>query len=148
MALTESQLQKDLQAAMRARDERKLSVLRGIVAALKNLKVEKMVQEIPEADLVAIVRKEVSKRKEALSYAEKGGRADLVEQNQAELAFLETYMPAQVDAEQLETIIRALAAEIGSTQIGPLMAELRKRHAGNFDNRVASEIIRKLSAAG
>jgi len=68
----------------------------------------------------------------------------LIEQNRAELAVLEAYMPAQMDAGALEAAIRQIAADLGTTQIGPLMAELRKRHAGQFDGKAASEIIKKL----
>lgn len=142
--MTEAQLQTELHAAMRARESQKILVLRGLLAAVKNLKVEKQVKELPEADLVGLVRKEISKRTEALTYAEQAGRADLIEQNLAEKALLEGYVPAQLSAADLEALIRALAAELGTTQIGPVMAELRKRHAGTFDGKLASEIIKTL----
>jgi hypothetical protein len=148
MALTEEGLQEDLRNAMKARDAVRTGVLRGVIAAIKNLKVEKRVEAISagigEAELTGLIRKEVSKRTEAVSFAEKAGRADLVEQNKAELAVLEAYMPAQMDAAALEAAVRAIATEIGSTQIGPLMAELRKRHGGQYDGKLASEIIKKL----
>lgn len=141
----ETQLQTDLQNAMRARDMPKVYVLRGLVAAIKNLKVEKQVKELPEAEITALVKKEVSKRTEALSFAEKGGRTELIEQNRAEIALLETYLPQQLDAAQLETAIKAISTELGSTQIGPLMAELKKRYAGQYDGRLASELVKKLA---
>lgn len=143
--MTEAQLQAEVQSAMRARDSQKTLVLRGLLAAVKNLKVEKQVKELPEADIVGLVRKEISKRAEAISYAEQAGRADLAEQNRAERALLEAYAPAQLSASDLESVIRGLSAELGTTQIGPLMAELRKRHAGTFDGKMASEIIKGLT---
>lgn len=143
--LNEAQIQTDLQNAMRAREMAKVYVLRSLVAAIKNLKVEKQVKELPEVEITGLVKKEVSKRAEALSFAEQGGRAELVEQNRAEIALLEVYLPRQLDAGELEAAIRAIAAELGTSQIGPLMAELKKRHAGQYDGKLASELVKKLS---
>lgn len=146
-AVDETRIQEDLHAAMRAREMEKVYVLRGLVAAIKNLKVDRQVKEVPEADLVALVRKEIGKRNEAIAFAEQAGRAELVEQNRAEKAILEAYAPKQLDPQALEALVRAISAELGTTQIGPLMAELRKRHAGEYDGKLASEIVKKLSAA-
>jgi len=143
--LDEAGLQSDLQAAMRARDMPKVYVLRGVIAAIKLVKVEKQVAELPEADIVGLLRKEVSKRVETLGYAEKAGRAEVVAQNQAEKAILDAYLPAQMDEAALAAEIKRLAAELGTTQIGPLMAALRQRHAGNYDGKLASELIKKFA---
>jgi uncharacterized protein YqeY len=146
MSLGEAQLQRDLQEAMRARDRQRIDVLRGLIAAIKNLKVERRVAELSEADIVALVRKEHNKRAEVIAYARQGGRAETVAQNEAEQALLDAYLPRQLDPAELESIIAALATELGTTQIGPLMAELRKRHAGTFDGKLASELIKKRSS--
>ena len=142
---TEAQLQGDLQAAMKARAMEKVYILRGLITAIKNLKVEKQIAEVPEADIAALVRKEINKRTEAAEFARQAGRQELVEQNQSEKAVLEAYLPQQLSASALEDVIKALAAELGTTQIGPLMAKLRERHAGQFDGKLASELIRKLA---
>ena len=146
MPVDEARLQRDLQDAMRARDRLRIDVLRGVIAAVKNAKVERQVPALAEADIVAIVRKEVNKRTEIIGYAEQAGRAETVAQSEAEKAVLGAYLPTQLDAAQLDAVVAALAAELGTTQIGPLMAELRKRHAGQFDGKIASEIIKKLAS--
>lgn len=145
MALDEARLQRDLQDAMRARDRQRIDVLRGLITAIKNAKVERQVALLPEADIVALVRKELNKRTEIIGYAQQAGRAETVAQGEAEKAVLEAYLPRQLDAGELEATIRALAAALGTTQIGPLMAELRRRHAGQFDGKLASELIKKLA---
>ena len=145
VGLDEARLQRDLQDAMRARDRPRIDVLRGLIAAIKNAKVERQVAELPEAEIVALVRKEMNKRTEIIGYATQAGRADTVAQSEADKALLETYLPQQLDAAALEAVVRGLAAELGTTQIGPLMAELRKRHAGQFDGKQASELIKKLA---
>jgi uncharacterized protein len=140
----ESDLQKDLHAAMRARDMTKVYVLRGIIAAVKNAKVDKHVAELPEAEIVALMRKEVAKRVETIDFAAKAGRAETAAQNRAEKEILDAYLPSQMDAAALEKTIRALAEELGTTKIGPLMAALRERHSGTYDGKLASELIKKL----
>jgi uncharacterized protein YqeY len=144
VALDEARLQHDLQDAMRARDRGRIDVLRGLIAAIKNAKVERQVAELPEAEIVALVRKELNKRTEIIGYARQAGRAETVAQSEADKALLETYLPQQLAAAELEAVVQQLAAELGTRQIGPLMAELRKRHAGQFDGKLASEIIKKL----
>ncbi len=142
---TEAQLQAELQAAMKARDSQKLSVLRDVITAVKNLKVEKMVPALAEADVTGLMRKEISKRAEAIEFAKQANRQDLIDKNNSEKALLEAYLPAQIDAERLEAIVREISAEVGSTQIGPVMAKLRERHAGQYDGKLASELIKKLA---
>lgn len=142
---TEAQLQGDLQAAMKARAMEKVYILRGLITAIKNLKVDKQIGEVSEVEIAALVRKEINKRTEAADFARKAGRQELIEQNESEKAVLEAYLPHQLSADALEGIIKTLAAELGTTQIGPLMAMLRERHAGEFDGKLASELIRKLA---
>lgn len=142
----EARLQRDLQDAMRARDRLRIDVLRGVIAAVKNTKVDKQVPELPEAEIVAVIRKELNKRAEIAEFARKAGRAETVAQADAEKAILDAYLPAQMDAAALEAAIRAIAGELGNTQIGPVMAELRKRHAGQFDGKLASELIKRLAS--
>jgi uncharacterized protein len=143
--VSEAQLQEELKGAMKARAMETVYVLRGLIAAIKNVKVEKQVAELPAADIVALVRKEANKRSEAIEFAHKGSRPDLVEQNEREKVLLEKYLPQQLGGEELAALIKQIAAEVGSTQIGPVMAKLRERHAGQFDGKLASELIRKLA---
>jgi len=143
----ERQLQSELQAAMKARAMEKVYILRGLITAIKNLKVERQVPNLPEADIVTLVRKEINKRTEAAGFARQANRPELVERNEQEKALLEAYLPQQLTPGQLEQAIKDIAAELGTTQIGPVMATLRERHAGRFDGKLASELIRKLGSA-
>ncbi len=142
--VTEADLQRDLQAAMKARAMDKVYVLRGLLAAIKNLKVEKRTATVPDAEIGALVRKEINKRSEAAQFARQANRPELVRENEAEITLLQAYLPQQLDTDALEAVIKALAGELGTTQIGPIMAKLRERYAGQFDGKLASELIRKL----
>lgn len=142
---SEAQLQADLQAAMKARAMERVYILRGLLTAIKNLKVEKQIAVASEADIAALVRKEINKRIEAAEFARQANRAELVQTNESEKSVLEAYLPQQLSAEELQAIIKDLATELATTQIGPIMAKLRERHTGQFDGKLASELIRKLA---
>jgi len=146
MALSEAQLTADLTAAMKARDMPRVYVLRGVITAAKNLKVERRTASLNEADLVQIIRREIRQREEAEEFANKAGRTDAVEQNRAERKLLDAYVPAQLDAAALETVVRGIVASLPSPAMGPVMAALREQHAGQFDGKQASEIVKRVLA--
>ena len=146
MALTEAQLSADLTAAMKARDMPRVYVLRGLLTAAKNLKVERRGAALSEADLVQLVRRELRQREEAEELAAKGGRTDIVEQNRAERRLLDAYVPAQLDAAELEAIVRGIVASLPSPAIGAVMTALRENYAGRFDGKQASEIAKRVLA--
>lgn len=148
MALTEQQLAEALTAAMKAREMPRVYVLRGVLTAVKNLKVEKRVQTVGEADLVQVLRREIRQREEAEELARKAGRDEIVQQNRDERAILEGFVPALMSPQDLERTIRSIVAETGAGALGPIMAALRERCAGAFDGRLASEIARRLLAQG
>jgi uncharacterized protein YqeY len=145
--LTEQQLADDLNRAMKARDMPRVYVLRGVIAAAKNLKVERRGGELAEADLAQVVRKEIRKREEAEEFAQKGGRQEAVEQNRSERAILEAYAPAQLDAAALEQAIVEIAADPASKNLGAVMGALKARFAGRFDGKQASDIARRVLAS-
>jgi uncharacterized protein YqeY len=146
VALSEAQLTADLTSAMKARDKSRVEVLRGLITAAKNLKVERRGADLAEADLVQLVRREMRKRDEAEEFAVKAGRADIVEQNQAERRLLEAYVPALLAADELEAVIRGIVGTMPAPAIGPVMAALREQYAGRFDGKQASEIAKRVIA--
>ncbi len=145
-ALTEQQLADDLTRAMKAREMPRVYVLRGLLTAAKNLKVERKGAALAEADLVQLVRREIRKREEVEEFAAKAGRSELVEQNRSERALLEAYVPALLGPAELEETIRALAARPEARNLGAIMSALREGFAGRYDGRQASEIARRVLA--
>lgn len=146
MPLTEQQLADDLAAAMKARDMPRVYVLRGLITAAKNLKVERRGAPLSEADLQQVVRREIRKREEAEEFAVRAGRQDVVEENRRERAILEAYAPAQMDPAALEAAIREIAAEPDAGNLGAVMSALKARFAGRYDGRQASDIARRVLA--
>ena len=134
-------LQDDLKAAMKAGDTRRTMAIRGLLAEIT--RVEKDVRrEANEAEIVQLIKRERSRREEALGFAKQGNRADLIEQNEAEAKVLSEYLPAEVSADE----VRAAIAEIvtgGANQMGPVMKALRDKFGARLDGKLASDLARE-----
>lgn len=144
-ALSEARLRQELQDAMKSRAMEKVYVLRGLLAVVANRRIE-IGGELPAAEIVNLVVRESKKREEAEEFARKAGREDLVTQNAAERAVLARYLPTMLAPEELTALVTGWIAE-GATTLGPLMARLKEQYAGQYDGKVASEIVRKLLAS-
>jgi len=142
---TEATLREDLQAAMKARDMPTVYVLRGLLAAVANQRIERRGAEIGAAEIVALTQREAKQREEAEGYARNAGRDDLVAQNTAERAILARYLPAQLDDAELTNLVRSWLAD-GLNAMGPIMARLKERHPGQYDGKRAAEIVRSILA--
>jgi uncharacterized protein YqeY len=135
-----------MQNAMKSRTMPTVYVLRGLLAAVANRRIETGAAELPAAEILALVQREAKKREEAEEFARQAGRTDLVTQNASEREILARYLPAMLDAESLTGLLSGWIAE-GITSMGPLMARLKDRHPGQYDGKRASEIVRELLAA-
>jgi uncharacterized protein YqeY len=142
---TEATLREDLQAAMKARDMPTVYVLRGLLAAIANQRIERGGAELGEAEIVALTQRESKQREEAEGYARNAGRDDLIAQNAAERAILARYLPAQLEDAELTNLVRSWLAD-GLNAMGPIMARLKERHAGQYDGKRAAEIVRAILA--
>ena len=130
---------------MKSRAMETVYVLRGLLAVVANRRIE-LGGELPAAEIATLVVRESKKREEAEDFARKAGREDLVAQNEAERVVLARYLPTMLAPEEVTALVTAWIAD-GVTTMGPLMARLKERHAGQYDGKVASEIVRKLLAS-
>src|ERR1700704_5497314 len=115
MSLSEK-IQKDWVAAMRAKDELRLSVLRGIKAAIKHKEVEK-IRVLDEAEFIQILQTLVKQRKESIEQFTKGNRPELAGKETKELAIIESYLPAGASEAQMDAAITKAIADSGTTSI-------------------------------
>ena len=145
--LSEARLRQDLQTAMKARDAVTVSVLRGVIAAVANQKIERGGADLGEPEILTVLQRETKKREEAEAFAQRASRPELVEQNAAERAVLARYLPRPLGDAELENLVRSWVAE-GVATMGPLMARLKEHYAGQYDGKRASEIVRKVIAGG
>ena len=138
----------DLKEAMRARDARRLAVLRLLKSALKYAAIAKSgaEAELSEAEAAQVIRKQVKQRQDSIESFEKGGRADLAEKEKEELSILNAYLPQAMSGDELAKIVRATIAETGATsrtQMGVVMKALQVKLAGRVDGKTLSTEVQK-----
>lgn len=142
------QLQQDLQNAMRARDEHRKAALRMVLLEVQLAEAER--GALSDADVLALIQKEIKRRTEALDMFRQGGRADLEANELVELEILKGYLPAALSPEALTGLARAAIAEVGATSIadmGKVMQVLMPRVRGQADGRLVNQIVRDLLSA-
>ena len=144
-------LQHDLHDAMRQRDQLRSSTLRMALAAITTEEVAgESARELTDAETLKVVAKEAKKRKESATAFTDAGRPELAEREEAELAVLEAYLPAQLDDPELDAIAAAAADEVGATgmkQMGQVMKAAQAQVAGRADGGRVAAAVKKVLAA-
>src|SRR5207247_7051588 len=125
----------DLKEAMRAKDTKKLGVLRMLKSALKYAAIAKSgaETELSNADAAQVIRKQAKQRQDSIESFEKGGRADLADKEKEELSILNGYLPQGMSAGEVAGIVRETIVEVGATskaQMGAVMKALQVKVAG------------------
>lgn len=144
-------LQSDLHDAMRARDQVRSATLRMALTAITNAEVAgEQARELSDQDILGVLAKEAKKRKEAATAYADAGRPELAEKEQAELRVLEGYLPAQLEDEELQGIVKDAVSQTGATgtrDMGTVMKVAQGRVAGRADGgRVAAAVKAALTA--
>ncbi len=129
---------------MKSGDKARMMALRGILSEIS--RVEKDVRREPnEAEIVAVIKRERARRAEALEFARKANRADLIEQNETEAKILSEYLPAELEASEVKAAIDEIVAG-GANQMGAVMKALREKFGARLDGKVASELVKQALA--
>lgn len=139
----------DMKAAMRAKDQPRLSAVRLLLAAMKQKEVDERV-ELADADVLGIIEKMIKQRRESIAQYESAGRKDLAEGEQFEVGVLSAYLPQQLSEAEIAEAIAAALAESGAAGVkdmGKVMALLKPRLAGRADMGKVSGLVKaRLSA--
>ena len=146
----EKQIQTDLVAAMKAHETVRLAALRVIKAAILLAKTSEGGNgEVTDADIVKIIRKLVKQRKESAEIYSGQNRQDLAENELAEAAAMEVYLPRQLEEAELREILKGIIAETGASKpsdMGKVMGVATKRLAGQADGKLVSTLVKELLA--
>jgi uncharacterized protein YqeY len=141
-----------LKEAMKARNERAVSTLRMVNSALKNADIEARGAGKPalgDSELLGLLQKMIKQRQEAIELYQKGGRVDLVKQEQEEIAIIAGYLPKQMSEAQMASAIEAAIKETGAAgmkDMGKVIGALRGKYAGQMDFGKVSVLVKaKLS---
>jgi uncharacterized protein len=150
MAGLKAQLQQDLNAAMKARDEVTTATLRMALTSITNEEVAgKTARELSDDDVLKVLVREAKKRREAAEAFDSAGRAELAARERAEGEVLDRYLPAQLSEDELAELIGAAIAESGASNprdMGAVMKIVAPQVAGRADGkRVSDEVRRRLS---
>ena len=146
MSLQE-RISQEIKAAMLARDAERLSALRMLKSALGYILIEKKTENLPDAEVVALVQKEVKKRRDSVEQFEKGGRAELAAKEKQEITVLESFLPQPLSAEVLEKLVRDTITELGATSkkdMGAVIKSVQAKAAGRADGKTISGLVGKL----
>ena len=147
------QLMADLKEAMREKDEARKRTIRSVIAALKQAETQLdssgQRASLDDAGILALIAKQAKERQESIDAFRSGGRDDLVAQEEVDLALLETYLPRQLNQNEVEAEAREVIDEVGASglqDIGKVMKPLMARLRGRADGRLANQIVRELLA--
>lgn len=144
----EKRIQSDMVAAMKAKETVKLASLRAIKAAILLAKTaEGSTGEVDDAAVVKIIQKLVKQRKESAQQYNDAGRPELAENELAEAAAMEVYLPKQLSEAEVEAELVKIIAEVGATKpsdMGKVMGVATKRLAGLAEGRLISTLVKKL----
>lgn len=145
MATIQDILTADMKEALRARETDRLSTIRFVLAALKNAQIEAM-RPLDDQEATAVLRKQAKMRRDSIEQYRKGRREDLAGKEEAELAIIESYLPAALDDEQLRAAVRAAISETGAAGPAAMSAVMRAamaRLGGQADGRRVQGIVRE-----
>lgn len=146
----QNQIREKIKEAMFAKDAVRLGVLRGILAAFTNELVAKgktPQDTLPDEDCLAVIKRLGKQRKDSIEQFEKGGRSDLADVEKAELAVIETFLPASMSKDDIRKIAEAKKAELQITdkaKMGMLMGAVIKESKGLADSSDIKEVLESL----
>lgn len=149
MAL-EQQIQEDIKAAMKAHDAVATAATRAIKGEILIYKTSECgSKEVTDADILKMIQKLIKQRKESAEQFTAAGRQELADNELAEAAVMEKYLPKQLSEAEVEEKVKAIIAEVGATSIkdmGKVMGAANKALAGQSDGRTISTVVKRLLA--
>jgi uncharacterized protein YqeY len=140
-------LSQEIKSAMLAKDADRLSVLRLLKSAIGYTQIERKNENLSDAELIALVQKEIKKRRDSIEQYEKGGRPELAEKEKKEIPILETFLPQALSPAELESLVKEAIQETDATgkkDMGKVIKAVQAKAAGRAEGRTISELVSKL----
>lgn len=146
--MTKQQLKEELKQSMLARDEIKTSTLRMIISALGYYEIEKggAGYEATDEDVEQVLTKQAKQRRDSIEQFKAGGRDELVEKESKELTIVESYLPKQMEEEEVKKLVEEAIKETGAataSDMGKVMSALMPKVKGKADGSMVSKIVRE-----
>lgn len=141
MSELQDKIQSDLNAARKAQDKPGVLLLGTILSDIKNRRIEQQ-HELSDAEVSEVLRKGIKKRRESIEMYDKASRTDLADRERAEVAALETYLPANVSDDEIRAAVRAIIAQ-GAANMGAVMGKASPMFKGRADGSTISRIAKE-----
>ena len=141
-------IDQDIKKALKAGEKERLTVLRGLKSDLKYRQIDKA-EELTDDDVIAVLSSSAKKRRESIEQFQKGGREDLVQKEQSELAIITSYLPEQLSEEKLRRIISDAIAESGADspqKVGLVMKIVMPKIKGQADGKLVNKLAMEMLA--
>jgi hypothetical protein len=149
MSLREK-LDTDLKSAMRAKDELRKLVIRSLLSSMNYAEIARQ-KKLDDAGIIEVIAREIKQRKESIEAYTQGHRQDLVDNETAEMAILQEYMPAQMSRDEITAIVQSVITEVGAKGPGDkgkvmqkLMPQVKGKADGSEVNNIVTELLGKL----
>ena len=142
----EDKMSQDYIQAMKDKNSLKSSTLSFLRAQVKYVKIEKRVEKVEDADVVAVIKKQIKQRQDSITQFEQGARQDLADKEKAELVILKEYLPQEMSPESLRPIVAGIIKQTGAVSVkdmGRVMKEVMVQVAGQADNKVVSDVVKE-----
>ncbi|WP_282941468.1 GatB/YqeY domain-containing protein [Paenibacillus sp. RC67] len=145
MSLSEK-LNEDMKLAMKSQAKFKLTVIRMVRAAIKNIEIDQR-KTLDDQEVLDVLSREIKQRKDSLQEFEKAGRDDLAETVKAEIEILMEYLPQQLSEEEVKAIVQQTIQEVGASSkadMGKVMGALMPKVKGRADGKVVNQAVQQL----
>lgn len=140
----QQRLTEDMKQAMRARDAKKLEVIRFLMAEIKNTQIDK--GDLTDEDVIQIIMRQVKQLNEAIADYTKAGRDELVEQEQSKIEILKEYLPAQMSDQELDQAIDEVMSQDSDLNMGQVIGAVKQKVGSAADgSRIAARVKNKFS---
>ncbi|KGX88919.1 GatB/YqeY domain-containing protein [Pontibacillus litoralis] len=145
MSLLES-LNQDMKQALKSKEKEKLSVIRMVKASLQNEAFKLGKDDLSEEEELSVLSRELKQRKDSLQEFSDAGREDLAEKQVKEIDIIQTYMPAQLSEDELDSIVKETIEEVGATskkEMGKVMSAVMLKVKGKTDGSLVNQLVQK-----
>ncbi|MBU0469750.1 MAG: GatB/YqeY domain-containing protein [Candidatus Omnitrophica bacterium] len=145
--MLEKQISLDYIKAMKAKDSLKSTTLNFLRAQMKNIIIDKKLQELEDVDVIAVIKKQIKQRQDSIEQFRNGGRPELADKEEAEVVILKFYLPEELSEEEIKKIIDEAIAETQATSMkdmGKVMKVVAEKAQGRADNKVVSSLVNQV----
>jgi len=139
-------INQDYVQAMKARDTARSSAVNFLRAQIKNVKVDKRIEKVPDEDIIQVIKKQVKQRQDSIAQFTAGNRVDLAAKEESELVLLRSYLPAEMSTGALTAIVDEVIKTSGAASIkdmGRVMKDVLAKVAGKADSQAVSAMVKE-----